>query len=226
MGKFINNQDADILLVQEINSPRVKKEIKENNVYSYEFLNKNIGTGIYSKYPIINSGIIDFKLNTNSCVWSDIVIHNDTIRVYSVHFRSNHISKYAVDIVDDIENDQEIDTKEVREVLSLYKKYVQIRARQVKQVKNHILKSPYPVILGGDFNDPSLSYTYQQFAEFMKDSFVEKGLGLGVSYAGSIPLLRIDNIFVSDELEIIDFKKLDEKYSDHFAIKAKLKFNG
>ena len=219
-GDYVKSQNADIILGQEINSKRIRNEM--DSLYRYVKIEKNIGTGIFSKYPIVNSGQVDFQLNTNSCVWADIVVRKDTFRVYSVHFMSNQISKQATDLATDFGNEEDVDTKKVREVLSRYKKYVQVRARQVKKVKKHVEKSPYPVILGGDFNDPSISFTYQQISELLKDAFVEKGLGMGVSYGGPIPFLRIDNIFVSDKIDVMSFKKLDDKFSDHFAVKAKL----
>ncbi len=218
--EYVKSQNADIILGQEINSKRIRKEME--NLYQYEKIEKNIGTGIFSKYPIVNSGEVDFQMNTNSCVWADIIVRKDTFRVYSLHFMSNQISRQANDLATDFGNEEDVDTKKVREVLSRYKKYVQVRARQVKKVRRHVKKSPYPVILGGDFNDPSISFTYQQLGELLKDAFVEKGFGMGVSYGGPIPFLRIDNILVSDKIEVISFKKLDDKYSDHFAVKAKL----
>ncbi len=220
-GNYVKSQNTDIVLGQEINSKRIRKEMKD--MYQYEKTDKNIGTGIFSKYPIVNSGKVDFQMNTNSCVWADIVVRNDTYRIYSLHFMSNQISKQANDLATDFGKEEDVDTKKVREVLSRYKKYVQVRARQVKKVRRHIEKSPYPVILGGDFNDPSISFTYQQISELLKDAFVEKGLGMGVSYAGPIPFLRIDNIMVSDKIEVLSFRKLNGEFSDHFALKAKLK---
>ncbi len=222
-GNYIKQQSADLVLGQEINSKLIKKEIAGTNSYPYKHVEKNLGTGIYSKFPIVNTGKIDFQLNTNSCVWADIVVDKDTIRAYSVHFMSNQISKQTADIAKDFGNEEDLDTKKVKVVLSRYKKYVQVRARQVKKVRKHILTSPYPVVLGGDFNDPSISYTYQQLSGVLKDAFIEKGYGMGISYAGAIPLLRIDNILVSKQLTVLAFKKINGEFSDHYAIKAKLK---
>lgn len=222
-GKFVNyisEQDADIFLSQESNLRFISKRLKGMDDYKYKHVLKNIGTGIYSKFPIIQKGQIDFNLKTNSCLWVDIKVKDDTFRLYSVHFQSNQISKHANDLVEDLESDQKIKSKDIREILARYKRNVQIRSFQVKKVIKHLKQSPYPIIVGGDFNDPPTSYTYQQFAELLKDAFKEKGKGLGISYAGNIPLLRIDFIMVSDDFSIIDFQTLKEKYSDHFAIKT------
>src|SRR5690606_41742973 len=47
------------------------------------------GQAIFSKYPIINSGLIKKnEYGINSIVYADIVKNQDTIRVYNVHRRS------------------------------------------------------------------------------------------------------------------------------------------
>ena len=217
---YIDDHNSDILLVQEINSKGMYKLLNEFNEYKYNHLQKGLGTAIFSKYPIVNTGHIDFSLKTNSCLWADIKIKSDTFRVYSVHFQSNQISKQADEIFKDFEKGQKIESKNVKVVLSLYKNNVQIRATQVKKVENHIHKSPFPVIVGGDFNDPPVSYTYQRFGGFLKDAFKEKGMGFGISYSGAIPFLRIDYIMVSDKLNVIDFNTYHDNYSDHYPIKA------
>lgn len=220
LGGFLNSQDVDLLFLQEINSSSARNELSEVNSFKYKYIEKKIGTGIISKYPIIKSGKIDFNLNTNSCVWADIKIKKDTFRVYSVHFQSNKVSRNASELVKDIEKEKAVKSKDIRLILSKYKNNVQVRANQVKKVKEHISNSPYKIILGGDFNDPSVTYTYHEFSEILKDSFKEKGFGMGISYAGSIPFLRIDYILVSPSIKVIDYKTLENKYSDHYAIKS------
>lgn len=225
LSGFINKENPDILLLQEKNSRRIDQELKDVSGYEYHNIIGKKGAAIFSKFPIINKGEIDFNTNTNSCLWADIVIENDTIRVYSVHFESNQISKPTEDLMQNIEKDRIIQSKNIRTILSKYKTFVQLRARQVAKVKKHIVESSYKIIVGGDFNDPPMSYTYNQFAKILKDAFKEKGFGLGISYAGIIPFLRIDYLFVSDNIIITDFKTLKSKYSDHFPIKIDVFIN-
>ena len=42
----------------------------------------------------------------------------------------------------------------VRKILGKYKRSTRIRAAQAEMIQAHINKSPYPVILSGDMNDP------------------------------------------------------------------------
>ncbi|MEZ4908614.1 MAG: hypothetical protein R2771_13470 [Saprospiraceae bacterium] len=179
----------------------------------------------YQNINIQISGKIDFNTKTNSGVWADISVGDSIIRCYSVHLKSNQISRKAQEVVDDMENNQKIESKNIKNILSLYKNNVQIRAEQVKIVKKEILSSPYPVIIGADFNDPPISYTYKQFSEKLHDSFKDKGVGLGISYGGVIPFLRIDYLLVSDKLKTLDFSNYNVNYSDHFPILASYKID-
>jgi endonuclease/exonuclease/phosphatase (EEP) superfamily protein YafD len=78
--------------------------------------------------------------------------------------------------------------------------------------------SPYPIILCGDFNDTPTSFTYKQLSEGLNDSFANAGLGIGQTYNGKFPALRIDYILYSPELEIVNFKTSEVSLSDHYPI--------
>ena len=222
LSGFIKKQNPDILLLQERNSKRIDKELSNLDGYKYRNMIDKRGAAILSKFQIIDKGEVDFSTNTNSCLWADIVINKDTLRVYSVHFESNQISKSTENLMEDIEKDRTIQSKNIFTILSKYKTFVQLRAKQVSKVIKHIKSSPYKIIAGGDFNDPPISYTYNQFSNILKDAFKEKGFGLGISYAGIIPFLRIDYLFVSENIKVSEFKTLRIKYSDHFPIRVKM----
>ncbi|HHH54443.1 MAG TPA: hypothetical protein ENK91_12350 [Bacteroidetes bacterium] len=220
LSRFIDNQKADILLLQEKNTKRINKELQDLTNYPYRNSIKGKGAAIFSRFPIVSKGEINFNSTTNSCLWADIAIDSDTLRIYSVHFMSNQISRPAEAIVNDMESDGKLESKNIKAILSKYKRYVQVRAEQVLKVLANISKSPYPVIIGGDFNDPPSSFTYHKFNEKFKDAFKETGNGLGITYAGVIPMLRIDYLFFSKDIVINDFETIKVKYSDHFPIKA------
>ena len=142
---------------------------------------------IFTNYRVIKSGYIKSK---NICIYKDIVL-NDTIRVYNIHLQSNW----------------------VKTMKSSY----QNRVSEALKIKKHINKSPYPVIVCGDFNDTPLSYTYSTLKKGLADSFQESGIGIGNSYV-SIPTLRIDYILHSQKYESYNYNKLKYKFSDHYPI--------
>jgi endonuclease/exonuclease/phosphatase family metal-dependent hydrolase len=223
LKNYLIKDDPDICLLQEFETDYILEEIGGLKSFNYKVKIKDVGTCIYSKFPYIRKGFIDFDMPTNSCIWGDFKIGKDTLRIYSVHFKSNQVSKQAEDIVSVIENENKIEPNSIRSILRTYRNNVQIRAKQVVKVKEHILNSPYPVIIGGDFNDPPVSFTYREFNDFLLDAFKEKGLGFGITYQGVIPFLRIDYIMASPGIEILEFDTGSKVFSDHYPIEAVIK---
>ena len=74
------------------------------------------------------------------------------------------------------------------------------RSLQAQLVKSYINKSPYPVIVAGDFNDTPVSYTYGKIRKGLNDSFVTSGYGAGFTYKGNYPPNRIDYILYDNNL--------------------------
>lgn len=209
--------NTDILCAQESNK-HIINLIGDH--YPYQYAPKNTGTSIFSRFPILHSGSIDFGTITNSCVWTDLILEKDTIRVYSAHLRSNSISMNTDRVIRDAENQQKVDMEQINTIFGKYKKYVAIRSHQANLVRQHMEKSPYPVILAGDFNDPPVSYTHRILSSEKLDAFSVAGAGLGRTYAGKIPLLRIDNIIVDKFFSVKSYQTLFKKYSDHYPVKV------
>ena len=211
---------TDILCAQESNQ-RIRELLQD--FYPYRHVLKNAGTSIYSHFPIVKKGQIDFGTKTNSCVWADIRIEKDTIRFYSLHLQSNRISSDADRILENAETGKQVDMINLRTIFSKYKRYVVIRSQQARQIRDHIKLSPHPVIVAGDLNDPPVSYSHRILSEGRKDAFVEAGNGLGITYAGKIPLLRIDNILIPKEMMAISHQTIRKKHSDHYPVVCAIK---
>ena len=89
-----------------------------------------------------------------------------------------------------------------------------------------LLKSnKYPVIICTDLNNNVFSKNYDYLVEDHQDSFIEKGSGFGATYKFPLLPMRIDFIFASRELEIIDFETHLVKLSDHKPISVMLEKN-
>jgi endonuclease/exonuclease/phosphatase family metal-dependent hydrolase len=211
--------NVDILCAQESNN-HTKSLITGH--YDYTHVPDHKGTAIFSKFPIVNNGHIDFGTKTNSCVWADILIQTDTVRVYSLHLQSNDISIEADIVAEEVEKNRKLNPVKVRSILSKYKKFVGIRALQAQKVRKHMDQSPYPVLLAGDFNDPPVSYSHRVLSRGFQDAFAMAGSGLGHTYAGRIPMLRIDNIIVQDFFRIDAYRTVYKKFSDHYPVICKI----
>jgi endonuclease/exonuclease/phosphatase family metal-dependent hydrolase len=228
---YIREQEADIVCLQEMFSnnergmggSRVLSSIN-NRYYSHtKFIgsdNKRFyGIGTYSKYKIINKGDIYHPNSSSLTIFSDIVIDQDTFRIFNNHLQSFKLKSMERSFIEDI---MSLDEKEsingVKELsLNLRNGFLQ-RSGQADIVKEAINNSPYPVIVLGDFNDTPISYTYHKLRKGLNDSFVESGYGAGFTYKGFYPNNRIDFILFSDKLESNYFDVLKIRYSDHYPV--------
>jgi endonuclease/exonuclease/phosphatase family metal-dependent hydrolase len=110
--------------------------------------------------------------------------------------------------------------KEVKGLsVSLKKGFVK-RALQAEIVKSQINRSPFPVMVVGDFNDTPVSYAYRKIRSGLYDSFVNSGYGAGFTYKGNYPPNRIDYILYDNSLTNSYFEIIKVKYSDHYPIIA------
>jgi len=166
---------------------------KTKEIFSF-FNNKSNNDNklqILTKYKVIKSGHIKSQ---NVCIYKDVVL-NDTIRIYNIHLQSNWIKTM--------------------------KSSYQNRVSEALKIKKHIDKSPFPVVVCGDFNDTPISYTYSCIKKGLNDSFQESGIGIGNSYV-NIPTLRIDYILHSKKYKSFNYEKHKYKFSDHYPISCDL----
>ena len=175
-----------------------------------------------TRYPIVNMGEIRFDESRNMTIYTDVIINNDTVRIFNVHLQSYQIDPNKYSIIDSLGVNQQQDLKEVREMSYKFKKAFQMRAGQVREIKKYIDESPFDVIVCGDFNDTPVSFAYQKIKGDLTDAFVNSGKGLGRTYIGKLPSFRIDNIFHDKNFESYNFQTYDFRLSDHLPISCEL----
>ncbi|MBK8624370.1 MAG: endonuclease/exonuclease/phosphatase family protein [Saprospiraceae bacterium] len=216
-------KETDIFCIQEVGDYAfdiLKKTFPNHHLYY-----KEKGAVILSKHRFLNKGEVDFGTKTNSCLWADIKLSFDTIRVYSFHLQSNQISRDAEKLANQKELDQKQAWYDIKGMLRKFRNKHLQRSRQAEKIAAHIKKSPYKIIMGGDLNDPPQSYTYHVFSSLAKDTFRERGSGIGTTYAGRIPLLRIDYIFADNALEVSTFDIIKDHFSDHYSVVATIEWS-
>jgi endonuclease/exonuclease/phosphatase family metal-dependent hydrolase len=233
---YIQQQKPAILCLQEYlkdlsNNPYIKPEdISKSNNYNYvhertvqEQRHLQFGLATFSKYPIVNKGnVFNEQEQDQFCIFSDIKIGEDTIRIYNMHLQSIRFQKEDYQAV--TSEDHKVEKRYVRlkNMLKKVRAAYGPRVEQTQKIIEHILQSPYPVVAVGDFNDTPLSYVYNMFNKILDDSYRKSSFGVGRTYAGRIPAGRIDYIFISPEFRSIEFHIQKEVFSDHFAITTKL----
>lgn len=233
MLDWIRLQDADVLCFQEFyndpGSSHFNTIEKIRQIHNFEYFSSPIfisrsggefGPIIFSRYPIVNKGILEFDNESqNNVIFADLKIDEDTIRIYNMHLHSMHISEDKFINPDNLQEG-------IADLGSRLKNGFIQRAQQIRQLKEHLEHNRLPLLLCGDLNDIPYSYAYQQLDRHLKNGFTEAGNGFGFTYNGKFLYIRIDHQFYSDDFRIHTFKVNKElTYSDHFPVIATYSLN-
>jgi endonuclease/exonuclease/phosphatase family metal-dependent hydrolase len=237
---FLERESPDVVCFQEFyhqDKPttfptrdtlrKLLQTIDYHERYSHKLKGRqNFGIAILSKYPMIAKGDVAFPQtedkNNNYCIFADIVKGIDTFRVYNLHLQSIKFKKDDYALFGQQNQEPKIEKSVIRLLIDKLRIAYPKRADQAVLIMEHVQRSPYPVILCGDFNDTPFSYTYNQFNKGLVDSFRSNLKGIGSTYAGKVPAGRIDYIFHSEELESYGFSIQNQIYSDHRAISCRI----
>lgn len=227
---FLQNQSADIICLQEVRLRRFDIFSLQNTVnklgaikhYQYARSGSSSGSVTMTRYPIINMGEIRFESSGNITIYTDVIIKNDTVRIFNVHLQSYQIDPGRYSIIDSLDFTDNEDIHEVHELGSKLKHAFQLRAKQVREIRTYIDDSPYSVIVCGDFNDTPVSYAYHKLRGSLNDAFVSSGKGVGRTYIGKLPSFRIDYILYGNKFKSYNFKTNDFRMSDHLPVSCEL----
>jgi len=231
--EFLRAQKADIICLQEffvLGNPVQKeaaiKEVFGDKYYSHMKVlgngkNRFYGIITFSKFPIINRGEIVHSGSSSLSIYTDVLIQNDTFRIYNNHLQSFRLKRMERSFIEEMTGSENKETMdEVKSLsVSLKKGFVR-RSLQAQVVKDHINRSPFPVIVTGDFNDTPVSYSYRKIRKGLNDSFVTSGYGAGFTYKGNYPANRIDYILYDNALINSYFEIIKVRHSDHYPIVA------
>ncbi|HEV8079271.1 MAG TPA: endonuclease/exonuclease/phosphatase family protein [Chitinophagaceae bacterium] len=238
MMSLIKDYQPDIACIQEMVGGDDDKAINylgdfkrtlqfSNYYYSYENAYNfdpvhHFGIIIFSKYPVINKKTISSPPHDYNSIFQyvDIVVNTDTLRIFNIHLQSLSLSTDNLKYIDNPIKNKDTVFAESKSIMSKLKKGFVKRWVQANRVKEEIDKSPYPIIVCGDFNDVPNSYAYSKIGDGLQNAFVKKGAGFGRTYSGISPTLRIDNIFVDKKFTVEQFTRIPKKLSDHFPIIA------
>jgi len=236
MLDLINEYKPDIACFQEMVGGDYNKAINylgdfkrnlhfDNYYYSYDLRldfdgKHHFGLIVFSRSAFIHKKTItSYPFDYNSTFqYIDIKAGADTIRVFNIHLQSLRFSRGNLHYLDNPKLDTDTTLSESKNILVKLKHGFLKRGIQSEKVKEEINRSPYPVIVCGDFNDVPNSYAYNTIGKNLQNAFVKKGSGIGRTFSGISPTLRIDNIFTDKKFTITQFTRIRKKLSDHFPI--------
>ncbi len=215
ISTMIRTEDPDIFCAQEFyNNPDTDFTQYPHKYQDFNNDNGELALVIFSKYPIINKGSLHFKKTANNIIFSDIVIKEDTVRVYNVHLQSHKISS----------NTDKLAKEDSQKLIKRIQISFERQQEQVQKLINHMKTSPYKNIVMGDFNNTAYSYVYNKVvSKKLQDAFKEAGQGFGTTLEFDLFPVRIDFILVPEDFEVIEFKNFDQELSDHYPISSKIR---
>jgi endonuclease/exonuclease/phosphatase family metal-dependent hydrolase len=240
MFDLVKDESPDIICFQEFYKDdsntfntldtllQLQKAKNYHAEYTVTVLDKyHFGMATFTTFPIVNRGKVDLSsTSNNTCIYTDIKINSDTIRVYNMHLQSIHLSTVVYKDPKIKFETQEIFENETKNILQRLGTAFSKRAPQADLIAEHMRSCRYPLIICSDLNDTPSSYTYRTVKGNFIDTFKESGMGFGATYAGVIPFLRIDYIFHSPALIADNFNIIPEKLSDHYPICCTIEIPG
>ena len=182
--------------------------------------------GIFSRFPILSKEKI-FGQNNGAAAFRLLLAPGDTVTVVNCHLESMHLTpeerKQYHEIV---RQPEETDVEgSSRMLVSKLSRSTARRALQADSVADFLARNRgRSIILCGDFNDTPVSYVHWKIGHSLTDAYRATGNGLGRSFNRDAIIVRIDNVFCTEDWQPYDFH-IDQStlLSDHYPIVGWLK---
>lgn len=239
MLSFIRNQHPDILCFQDFCDYSSKdyvsniRTIRDSLGFKYLYFpvvqknangNERVGVVIFSRTPILDSGMVRFRdAGSSECVaWADLTVKGKRLRVYTAHFRSMALHSDKAYPQNFLQTDTILPLHS--STLRRIKYFDKIHVKQAIQIASLLDTAHCPFIFCADLNSVPSSYVYHKISAPLKDAFLETGLGWGRTYDSIAPSLRIDVVLTSQNLFPRFFQTAPLHLSDHFPNIADISF--
>ena len=229
--RLIDEQDPDIICLQEFNA-RLAARSEEFSLLEEKYESAGFGRtaapdsmyeaplAILSKFRILRSRTL---LTPASSVWADVLVGDDTVRVFNNHLHSMAINAADNEYITEHRflSDTARETK-IRSIVERLRENSVLRAAQVDSIARVVGETRTRRIICGDFNDTPMSYVYRTMARGSRDAFRVCGSGYSHTFRGFFNTLRIDYV-LSRGLEPVTYETLPVEYSDHHPVVVRLK---
>lgn len=221
IARAMNRERVDILCMQEIaaDSRFPADSIAALFAERMPYFVCEGSQAIASRYPILDHGYIRFPDSNNDCLWADLSVGADSVRIVSAHLQTSGITQLRNRFRKDYNRDAPVE-----KVLGEVERNSRIRASQVNEIRSLIDSTHMPLIVAGDFNDTPSSYTYRRMRKGLIDGFRAAGSGYGGTFRYVGGLLRIDYILCNGDFRFVRYLTLSDDVSDHKAVVAELRF--
>ena len=227
--KLVLENHPDVLCIQEFSHFKSSRQnciasLGEQMQMPYQYYHTKQhfgGNVIFSKYPLTALDPED-PLGQEREYGPVVKVdagEKGVFYVICVHLTSNQLTNDEITVFSDTGNSKEEVKTYGKSILVKLKIAYEKRSQEVSKMLEDVPHDGRAIVLCGDFNDTPLSYTYHQIkrAGFV-DGFVKAGWGVGRTYAGNLPMLRIDYVWGNDRIQPMIFKRLKVRGSDHYPV--------
>jgi endonuclease/exonuclease/phosphatase (EEP) superfamily protein YafD len=199
----IQKMNADIVFLMEI-TPEQMEQIEtliDNFPYHIKQTpigTENMGMVFLSKFPMVNSEVIQMSESGNGFIRSELVIDNKSVMIYGVHLpKTTSIKEFS-------------ETK-----------------RQILWFANNVARKTMPVIVAGDMNATPYSPLFRKLLKVAGLKDTRTGFEWQPTWPAYFPLLwiPIDHILASPGIQIFSRGTGSFIGSDHFPVIAELSVN-
>lgn len=231
IANLVREKQPDVLCVQEFTIFKSKtsrhdciRQFGEAVGLPYHYYHTKAyfcGNVVYSKFPLTpvddTTGFGEEKIY--GAVAKVNAGEKGDFYVICSHLASFQLTKEEITAFSEPGNTKAEVQEYGKSIISKLKHAYKERSNEVRRMLEDIPHDGRPILLCGDLNDTPISYTYQQVKQSgFTDGFVVAGQGIGHTYAGKLPLLRIDYIWGNNKIQPLSFKRLRVKGSDHYPV--------
>ena len=228
----IGQYQPDILCLQEAPGETYYHQDSVRQAFGYlkyhcsSFRTDHSPLAIYSRYPIVSVKEAYYIDSWNMSLIADIRIADRYVRVINNHLETTSVNAYR-GIITAPDKSWRIRMKAVKDLVWKLADNNRKRALQADYIRRQIERSPYPVIVCGDFNDTPASYVYHRLKGSLTDGFRECGRGYRYTFRQLYRLWRIDYILHAKDFTGTASVSPDWPYSDHNPViwTGKVKFS-
>ena len=141
-----------------------------------------------SRFPILRSKS-HFLRGTRWTMDITFQTPNGALRVVNTHVSMAYKNQ---------ENIAREPLRRVRQIVRTQGRAAWARVEQIAPIRAATLGNEMPTVLCGDFNTPPRGLFYRALSAEFDDAFAQKGFGVGATYPASLPLLRIDYVWLKN----------------------------
>ncbi len=226
---FVDRLSADVVALQEydykVSNWRSQLVMQHGKLPHIRKLEKG-ALVVFSRWPIVLVEEKPLLNSVNGYQVVDIQHPEGVFRLINIHLKSNQITHIA----DQLQQERNLGSKQNQgQLLRMFSRYGRasaVRTEQAELLAGIVARSPHPVLLVGDMNEVPTAYPRRLLlrSQRLQDAWLVGGRGVGATFAGSLPGLRIDYILADTSLQVAKTQVLNEGAADHRPLRTSLRF--